>query len=158
MAGESTLSLTYGTLLSTTLKKVLDSGALHDQVFDNDVFLQWLRSGNRIKKVDGGERMRIGLMFGKNTTAGWYSDYEALDTTAQAGMTSAFYNNKQASASVSVSGLELRSNKGASQITNLQQEYAVAQSGFGLGWCGGCQLASRFAHGLQRLQAGQGWC
>jgi hypothetical protein len=122
MAGESTLSLIYGTLLSTTLKKVLDSGALHDQVFDNDVFLQWLRSGNRIKKVDGGERMRIGLMFGKNTTAGWYSDYEALDTTAQAGMTSAFYNNKQASASVSVSGLELRSNKGASQITNLQQE------------------------------------
>lgn len=122
MAGETSLTLTYAPLLTTTLKRVLDSGALHDQVFDNDVFLQWMRAGGRVKMVDGGERMRIGLMFGKNTTAGWYADYESLDTTAQAGMTSAFFNNKQASASISVSGLELRSNKGAAQITSLQQE------------------------------------
>ena len=51
MAGETVLSQTYAPLLTTTLKRVLDSGALHDQVFDNDVFLQWMRAGNRIKMV-----------------------------------------------------------------------------------------------------------
>ena len=122
MANETSLSLTYGPLLTTTLKRVLDSGALHDNIFNNDVLLQWLRSGNRVKVVDGGERMRIGIMDAKNSTAKWYSDYENLDVTAQAGMTSAFYTWKQGSTSVSVNGRELRSNKGKSRITNLQQE------------------------------------
>ena len=122
MANETSLSLTYGPLLTTTLKRVLDSGALHDNIFNNDVLLQWLRGGNRVKVVDGGERMRIGIMDAKNSTAKWYSDYENLDVTAQAGMTSAFYTWKQGSTSVSVNGRELRSNKGKSRITNLQQE------------------------------------
>ena len=122
MANETSLTLTYGPLLTTTLKRVLDSGALHDNIFENDVLLQWLRGGGRVKVVDGGERMRIGIMDAKNTTAKWYSDYENLDVTAQAGMTSAFYAWKQGSTSVSVNGRELRSNKGKSRITNLQQE------------------------------------
>lgn len=122
MAGETSLTLTYAPLLTTTLMKVLNSGALQDNVFDNDVVLQWLRGSGRVKVVEGGERMRVGILHGKNTTAKWYSDYESLDTTAQAGMTSAFYNWKQASASISVHGRELRSNKGPSRLTNLQQE------------------------------------
>jgi len=56
------------------------------------VALQWLRSGDRIKVIDGGERIRVGLLHGKNTTAEWYSDYGLLNTTAQVGMTAAFYN------------------------------------------------------------------
>ena len=122
MATQSSITDTYGPLLTTTLKRVLDSGALHDNIFNNDVLLQWLRSGNRVKVVDGGERMRIGIMDTKNSTAKWYSDYESLDVTAQAGMTSAFYTWKQGSTSVSVNGRELRSNKGKSRITSLQQE------------------------------------
>jgi hypothetical protein len=122
MATESSISDTYGPLLTTTLKRVLDSGALHDNIFNNDVLLQWLRSGGRVKTVDGGERMRVGIMDSKNTTAKWYADYESLDVTAQSGMTSAFYTWKQGSTSVSVNGKELRANKGKSRITNLQQE------------------------------------
>ena len=122
MATESSISDTYGPLLTTTLKRVLDSGALHDNIFNNDVLLQWLRGGNRVKTVDGGERMRVGIMDSKNTTAKWYADYESLDVTAQSGMTSAFYTWKQGSTSVSVNGRELRSNKGKARITNLQQE------------------------------------
>tara|TARA_R110002051_G_scaffold111473_1_gene184072 strand:- start:6166 stop:7155 length:990 start_codon:yes stop_codon:yes gene_type:complete len=122
MATESSITDTYGPLLTTTLKRVLDSGALHDNIFNNDVLLQWLRSGNRVKTVDGGERMRVGIMDTKNTTAKWYADYESLDVTAQSGMTSAFYTWKQGSTSVSVNGKELRANKGKSRITNLQQE------------------------------------
>jgi len=62
------------------------------------------------------------MLHEKNSTAGWFADYESLDVTAQAGMTAAFFNWKQGSVSVSVHGRELRSNKGASRITNLQQE------------------------------------
>jgi len=102
--------------------KVLDSGALHDNVFDNDVTLQWLRASGRLKVIEGGERVRVGILYGKNSTAKWYADYEALDVTAQAGMTSAFYVWKQASTAVSVHGRELRSNKGPSRLTSLQQE------------------------------------
>jgi len=122
MAGESSLTLTYAPLLTTTLMRVIDSGALHDNIFNNDVFLQWLRSGNRLKVIDGGERIRVGILFGKNSTAKWYSDYELLDTNAQTGMTTAFYNWKQGSVSITVHGRELRSNKGPSRITSLQQE------------------------------------
>ncbi len=122
MAGESSLTLTYEPLLTTTMKRVIDSGALHDNIFDNDVLLQWLRGGNRIKVIEGGERIRVGILYEKNSTAGWYSDYELLDTTAAAGMTAAFYTWKQGSVSISVNGKELRANKGPSRITNLQQE------------------------------------
>ena len=121
-AGDTSLTLTYEPLLTTTLKRVIDSGALHDNIFDNDVALQWLRSGDRIKVIDGGERIRVGLLHGKNTTAEWYSDYGLLNTTAQVGMTAAFYNWKQGSVTVTVNGKEIRANKGRSRITNLQQE------------------------------------
>ena len=127
MANETSLSLTYGPLLTTTLKRVLDSGALHDNIFENDVLLQWLRGGGRVKTVDGGERMRIGIMDAKNTTAKWYSDYENLDVTAQAGMTSAFFTYKQGSTSVSVNGRELRANKGKSRIRTCSRKKSRKQ-------------------------------
>lgn len=120
--GETSLTLTYGPLLTTTLMKVLDTGMIHDNVFNNDPLLKWLRSNSRLKVVDGGERIRLGIMFSKNTTAKWYSDDETLDTTASIGQTAAFYSWKQASVSVSVTGLELRNNRGISRLVNLQQE------------------------------------
>ena len=122
MANETSLTLTYAPLLTSTLMRVLDSGALNDNIFENDVTLQWFRANNRVKVIEGGERIRVGLLFGKNSTAKWYSDYEALDTTPQAGVTTAFYTWKQSAVSISVHGRELRSNKGPSRITNLQQE------------------------------------
>uniref|UniRef100_A0A6M3L3I2 Putative capsid protein n=1 Tax=viral metagenome TaxID=1070528 RepID=A0A6M3L3I2_9ZZZZ len=118
----TTLSLTYQSLLTSTLMKVLDSGAFHDNVFEADVMLSWLRSGNRIKTIDGGERIRLGLLYGKNSTAGSYEDYDQLDVTAQEGATAAFFNWKQYSVSVSINGREIRANKGPSRLTNLQQE------------------------------------
>jgi hypothetical protein len=102
--------------------KTLDSGAFNDNIFENDVMLQWLRSGNRIKVIDGGERIRLGILYATNSTAGSYGDYDSLDVTAQEGATTAFFNWKQYSVSVSVNGRELRSNKGPSRLTNLQQE------------------------------------
>lgn len=66
-SGYTALSLTYQTLLSTTLMKVLDSGIIHDQVFDGDPLLEWLNSNGRIRMVDGGERIRIAIRNGEQT-------------------------------------------------------------------------------------------
>jgi len=72
-SGYSAPSLTYQTLLTTPLMKVLDSGMIFDQVFDQDPLLEWLNSNGRIRLVDGGERIRIGIMNGKNGTVNSYS-------------------------------------------------------------------------------------
>ena len=120
--GASTLSRTYGPLLSTTLYKILSSGAIQDNVYDATPTLDWFRGGGRIKVVDGGERIRIPVMTGKNNTFKWYSDYEILDVTPQAGLTTAFFNWKQGAVSVSISGNELRQNSGTAKIADLMKE------------------------------------
>ena len=120
--GASTLSRTYGPLLSTTLDKILSSGAIQDNVYDATPTLDWFRGGGRIKVVDGGERIRIPVMTGKNNTFKWYSDYEILDVTPQAGLTTAFFNWKQGAVSVSISGNELRQNSGKAKIADLMKE------------------------------------
>ena len=120
--GASTLSRTYGPLLSTTLDKILSSGAIQDNVYDATPTLDWFRGGGRIKVVDGGERIRIPVMTGKNNTFKWYSDYEILDVTPQAGLTTAFFNWKQGAVSVSISGNELRQNSGTAKIADLMKE------------------------------------
>ena len=82
MANETTLSLDYKTLLTTTLMKVLGSGVIQDQVFLANPLLDWLRSGGRVKVIDGGERIRVPLMTGKNSTVNSYDNYETIDTAA----------------------------------------------------------------------------
>ena len=120
--GASTLERTYGPILSTTLDKILSSGAIQDNVYDATPTLDWFRSGGRIKVVDGGERIRIPIMTSKNNTFKWYSDYEILDVTPQAGLTTAFFTWKQGAVSVSISGNEIRQNSGTAKIADLMKE------------------------------------
>jgi len=122
MAGESSFSRTYGPLLTTTWEKLLMSGVVHDNVYNANPTLDWLYSGNRIKKIDGGERIRIPLMTSGNGTFKWYSDYENLNITPQVGQTTAWYTWKQGAISVSINGKEMRSNKGAARIADLTKE------------------------------------
>lgn len=111
----SSLTLTYETLLTSTLMKVLNTGVIEDQVYDANPLWDWLRSEGRMKVLDGGERLRIPIMTGKNSTAGSYSGYDILDTTAQDVHTTAFFNWSYYSASVSVNGPELRANAGSKE-------------------------------------------
>ena len=120
--GESSLTRVYGPLLTTTLDKVLQSGALQDNVFNKNPFLSKLRQSGNVKVVDGGERLRCQIMHASNSTYKRYSDYEALNTTPQRGFTTAWFNWKQAGISVSISGKELRSNRGRSRISDLQKD------------------------------------
>lgn len=121
-AGETSLTLTYGPLLTTTTMATLDSGVVHDNVFSKDPLLNWLRTGKRVVIVSGGERLSLNIMFKKNETYGRYSGYDSLNTNPSIGQTKAFFNWQQAAVSVALSGLELRSNRGQSKVRDLQKE------------------------------------
>ena len=107
------------TLLTTTLDNILDSGVVHDNIFNATPTLKWMQTGDRFQIVDGGERLRQGIMYGTNSTAGWYSGHSLLNVAAMEGNTTAFFVWKQGAVSIVYSGLELRSNKGKSKIADL---------------------------------------
>lgn len=119
MVGESSLTDSYGPLLSSTLRKALDSGMFHDNVYNATPLLKWFRTGERLKVVDGGERMRVPVLTGKGSTFTWYTDYGSYNITPQVGQTTAFFTWKQAATSVAISGRERRSNMGGEQLLNL---------------------------------------
>jgi hypothetical protein len=157
MADYSTRTDQMQALLTTTLEKVLGSKAVHDNIFNSNPLLSWLRAGDRIKVIDGGEKIRLGIMYAKNSTSGYYADYEALDTTPQEGITTALFNWKQASTSISVSGKEIRSNKGEARISNLQED-KITQASLSLVdliatgiYSDGCAAGSKQITGLEAM-------
>lgn len=99
-----------GMMLSTTLKKYRKT--LVDNIhYSNAVFFQLKDMGN-IKEEDGGERIVQPLLYATNSTAGSYDGYDTLDVTPQTGIDAAEFNWKQYSASIVISGKQLRQNKG----------------------------------------------
>jgi hypothetical protein len=100
----------------------LDSGMLRDQVHNKSPLWKWLRSGNRIKKLTGGERIKLPVMYEGSGNFKHYSGLEALDPTGYEGVTNAFYDWKQAAVSVVISGLDKRSNQGESRIRDLTKD------------------------------------
>lgn len=119
MADYNTRSLAVQTLLTTTHDAILNSGVVEDNIFTAHPVLNFLRSAGKVKIIDGGYEIKQGLMYGKNSTAGWYSGYTLIDVTAQEGVTAATYTWKQAAVSIVYSGRELRQNKGKAKIEDL---------------------------------------
>mgnify|MGYP003626929020 FL=1 len=108
--GDGNPTITWGPLLSSTVMNYLDSGMLRDQVHKRSPFWSWLREGNRIKRLTGGERIKLPVMYEGSGNFKRYSGLEALDPTGYEGITNAFFNWKQAATSVVISGLDKRSN------------------------------------------------
>lgn len=106
-----------GVLLSTTLKNYRKT--LIDNIHKSNAVWMYLKENGGMKEEDGGERIVAPLMYGKNTTAGSYSGYDALDTAPQEGIDSAEFNWKQYSVSITISGREERQNNGSNRIINL---------------------------------------
>lgn len=74
-------TINYDALLSTTLDAYISGGSLVDNIFKDSAFLAFMRMSDGIIHQDGGERIRIPLMYGDNSTVKSYSGYETLDTT-----------------------------------------------------------------------------
>ena len=115
-------SVNWGGLLGTTVMNYLDSGMLRDQVHKRSPFWKWMNSGNRIKKLTGGERIKLPVMYEGSGNFKRYAGTEALDPSGYDGQTQAFFDWKQAATTVVISGLEKRSNQGESRIRDLGKD------------------------------------
>lgn len=113
----SSLTDNYDALLTTTLRAM--QPRLHDNITRGNKVVAWLDMKGRWRSQDGGERVKIALMHAQNSTADIYAGYGLLDTTAQDGITSAFYDWSQLSVSITISRKEERQNSGKSRMLNL---------------------------------------
>lgn len=150
-------------LLTTTLANFREK--LVDNIFDNFPFLSWIngqlgqamRGGSVKRVIDGGESIVEHLLYETNSTASSYSGAETLDTTLQEGMTIARYNWKQYAASIGITGLEKRNNRGDAALINLL-EAKTNQATMSLrdqlsqgAWSDGTGNSSKDLTGLQAL-------
>ena len=127
MAVPSSRTINYDAVLSLSMEYYRDT--LVDNIFTSAPFLAALygaygkkkRSRKGIRIVNGGERIRVPLLYGKNTTVGSYSGYDVLDVTPQDGITTAFFTWRQVAGSIAISRLEERKNAGEGQIRDLLQ-------------------------------------
>jgi hypothetical protein len=109
------LTLNYGTLLSTTLMNYRNQ--FYDNIFNAIPVFVMLR--NKKRTEEGGERIQIPLVYSKNTTFKSMSGYDAVDTTPQDNLTSVFSNWKEFAGSISISRREENQNRGKYQIINM---------------------------------------
>jgi hypothetical protein len=100
----------------------LESGAFRDQAHNRSPFWKWLRDGKRIKRLTGGERIMLPLVYEGSGNFKRYTGLQPLDPTGYDGITNAFFDWKQAATSFVMSGLEKRSNQGESRIRDLAKD------------------------------------
>ena len=107
-------------LLSTTLNNY--HRTLVDNISKVNALMFYLmkKSGGKGYKLisDIGDRMQVPLMY-ELGNADSYSGYDVLDTTPMDGITSAFYEWRQASVPIAISGLEEKKNQGQARILSL---------------------------------------
>lgn len=113
----ATANPNFDAIISTTLKKYRPQ--FEDAIFKDLPLLYWLKEGDRIERVDGGQQLVEPIEYGLNSTAGSYAGYDNILTTPQDGLTAAVYSWKQFAATVAISGLEEAQNNGDTAVINL---------------------------------------
>lgn len=125
----SSLTLNYDALLSSTLFNYRKK--FEDNISTANAFFYKLKAGGGYKTLSSiGERMAMPLMY-ELGSADSYSGYDQLDVTPMEGITTAFFDWRQASIPISISGREEKINKGEEQIVNLL-EGKVKQAELGI--------------------------
>lgn len=115
----SSLTLQYDALLSTTLFNY--HRTLEDNISKSNALLHQLMKvieGGYELVDDIGDRMQVPLMY-EMGSADSYSGYDILDTTPMDGITSAFWEWRQASVPIAISSLEEKKNSGEARILSL---------------------------------------
>ena len=106
-------------IVSTTIQS--RSGALADNVTNNNALLMKMRERGNVKPFSGGNVIMEEIMYNDTTTenAGSYSGYDVIDITPNSPISAAQFDIKQYAAAVSMSGLEMLQNAGKEQIIDL---------------------------------------
>lgn len=106
-------------IISTTIQS--RSGALADNVANNNALLMKMRERGNVKPFSGGNVIIQEIMYNDVSTqnAGSFSGYDVIDITPNSPISSAQFDLKQYAAAVSMSGLEMLQNAGKEQIIDL---------------------------------------
>lgn len=106
-------------IISTTIQS--RSGALADNVTNNNALLMKMRERGNVKPFSGGNVILQEIMYNDTSTenAGSYSGYDVIDITPNSPISAAQFDLKQYAAAVSMSGLEMLQNAGKEQIIDL---------------------------------------
>lgn len=123
-------TITYDALLTSTLDNYRDK--LTDNIFASNVLLAAIKAEGGYETREGGDKIKVPLMYGKTPVAS-YSGYDVLDTTPADGMTSGFWDWRQISTPIAISRIEERKNSGQAQLFDLlkakiqQAEMSIAE-------------------------------
>lgn len=110
------MSINISEVVTTTLRK--RSKKLADNTLNHNALLRELKMKDKVELIGGGRVITESLMYGDNSTADWYEDYEVIDTTIQNVIDAAEYDWKQLAGTVSMSGLESLKNSGKEAFIN----------------------------------------
>lgn len=125
----SALTLNFDGILSSTLFNYRKK--FEDNISTANALFFMLKKGAGYKtQASIGDRMAMPLMY-ELGTADSYSGYDVLDVTPMEGITTAFYDWRQASIPITISGLEEKKNSGEEQIVDLL-EGKVSQAELGI--------------------------
>jgi hypothetical protein len=127
--GATSVTRSYTSIIASVLDKVRDK--VEDQITTGNKLLYFYRKSGNWKSVgSGGDRYRVSLMY-ELAAADSYSNFGQIDVTPSDGMTSAFFDWRQAATAVSISGLEEFKNRGSERVFDLLKE-RTTQSVLGL--------------------------
>ena len=145
----------FDAILSTTLKNYVPK--LADNVFTARPLFYALTNGQTIRRINGGAKIVVPIIYGTNSTAGSYSGADTIATTAQEGITAAEYDWKQYAATVTISGIEEAKNNGEAAIIDLlegkimQAEETIIQNMNTMFWSNGAGNGGKDMLGLNAL-------
>lgn len=117
MASPLVTSVDWGDVVTTTLEN--RSKTLADNISNNNALLDRLRKKGKSKPFTSGREIMQELRYAQNQTFMWYSGYEFLNVSLNDTMTAARFPIKQASISVTISGLEELQNRDESAMVDL---------------------------------------
>ncbi len=150
----------FDQILSTTLKNYIPK--LTDNIFSARPLFYALTNGQTIRRISGGQAIVVPIIYGTNTTAGSYAGTDAIDITAQTGITAAEYDWGQYAATVTINGLEEAQNNGEAQIIDLlegkifQTQESVIESMNTMFWADGTGNSNKDWNGLANIIGGTG--
>ena len=113
MAGNSD----FNQILSTTLKNYIPK--LTDNIFSARPLFYALTNGQTIRRISGGAKIVVPLIYGTNSTAASYEESDTIATTAQTGISAAEYSWKQYAVTITINGIEEAKNNGEAEIIDL---------------------------------------
>jgi hypothetical protein len=109
----------FGDLVTSTLQKALPD--ISDNITNHNPLLQRLKQKGMIEKTRGGRTILEPLIYGTNSSAQWYQDYDTFTppTSGQQAIDAAEYQWKQIGGFFSWSGKEERINTGKEERYDL---------------------------------------